>query len=148
MPGFVPAWSLKPKAPDTLVVALLGKGKATETSEPQHRLSKKGSLNLVAVSETGRALSFWPNKETPVELSPEAQIRAKQLRGLIAWPGPAPPSRLGWDEEKYALLTRKRPCGVPSISDLLVCVQTTHYGGTTCPGDRSTELLAKELRSE
>lgn len=56
--GFILALSLKPKAPGTLVVALLGKGHGD-------RLTRKGSLSLVAVSERGRALSFWPNKETP-----------------------------------------------------------------------------------
>lgn len=76
--GFILALSLKPKAPGTLVVALLGKGHGD-------RLTRKGSLSLVAVSEAGRALSFWPNKETPPEPSPEAQIRAKQPRGLITY---------------------------------------------------------------
>lgn len=76
--GFILALSLKPKAPGTLVVALLGKGHGD-------CLTRKGSLSLVAVSERGRALSFWPNKETPPEPSPEAQIRAKQPRGLITY---------------------------------------------------------------
>lgn len=62
--AFVLALSLKPKAPGAMVVALLGKGRATETSEPQHLLTRKGSLSLVAAWETGRTLSFWPNKET------------------------------------------------------------------------------------
>lgn len=81
--GFILALSLKPKAPGTLVVALLSKGHGD-------RLTRKGSLSLVAVSERGRALSFWPNKETPPPRaftgSPDS---GKAAQGLDHLPGQA-----------------------------------------------------------
>lgn len=80
--GFILALSLKPKAPGTLVVALLGKGHGD-------RLTRKGSLSLVAVSERGRALSFWPNKETPPRAFTGSPDSGKAAQGLDHLPGQA-----------------------------------------------------------
>lgn len=113
-------------------------------SEPQlHILAGKGSLGLVAVSETGPALSCWPNKETPGQnMHQGPRFRQKQPEDLITCPVPA----VRGTKETCTLLIQKRPRGVPPISDLFVSVHTVYDRGTSYPGAQTHRAASQEQR--